>query len=180
MRLVAHVPGRVSGFRHGKYSGLGSALVCPLRMIAFRKRRFGLLNTGIYLILSGSSNRLILPGFLPNEFLWLDMARPSLSTPKKKGGQRWEVYISPNCCFIIHYGGWPGWAGQQCGLVERVSFLFPSNLWRFSSNRRHEETSWQLRHVTWTLWWRFARPSTFTLFITTFRHVLQTRHWHKC
>lgn len=62
-------PGSDSGLDDGKYSGLGSALVCPLRMIAFRKRRFALLNTGIYLILSGSSDRLMLPGFLPNEFL---------------------------------------------------------------------------------------------------------------
>lgn len=36
-RLVAGVPGSVPSFRHGKYSGLGSALMCPLRMIAFRK-----------------------------------------------------------------------------------------------------------------------------------------------
>lgn len=41
----------------------------PLRMIAFKERRFGLLNTGIYLILSGSSDRLMLPGSPPNEFL---------------------------------------------------------------------------------------------------------------
>lgn len=36
-RLGAGVPGSVPSFRHGKYSGLGSALMCPLRMIAFRK-----------------------------------------------------------------------------------------------------------------------------------------------
>lgn len=69
-------PGSDCGLDDSKYSGLGSALVCPLRMIAFRKRRFGLLNTGIYLILSGSSDRLMLPGFLPNEFLGLDAAQP--------------------------------------------------------------------------------------------------------
>lgn len=36
-RLGAAVLSSVSSFRPGKYSGLGSALMCPLRMIAFRK-----------------------------------------------------------------------------------------------------------------------------------------------
>lgn len=78
------------------YSGLRSALMCPLRMIALKERRFGLLNTGIYLILSGSSDRLMLPGSRPNEFLWLDMAQPSLSAPIRRnssrdGGVGWGV-----------------------------------------------------------------------------------------
>lgn len=91
-------PGSDSGLDDSKYSGLGSALVCPLRMIAFRKRRFGLLNTGIYLILSGSSDHLMLPGFLPNEFLWLDAAQPSWSAPVK-WKNRWGVAWMYRCCW---------------------------------------------------------------------------------
>lgn len=75
----------------------------PVKNDCVQERRFGLLNTGIYLIFSGSSDRLMLPGFFlppsPNEFLWLDMAQPRLSTPIKK---KWEteVYISQNCVVL--------------------------------------------------------------------------------
>lgn len=44
----------------------------PVKNDCVQERRFGLLNTGIYLIFSGSSDRLMLPAFPPNEFLWLD------------------------------------------------------------------------------------------------------------
>lgn len=38
----------------------------------------------------------MLPGFSPNEFLWLDMAQPSLSIPIKRNGSG-GVYINPYC-----------------------------------------------------------------------------------
>lgn len=95
----------------------------PVKNDCVQERRFGLLNTGIYLILSGSSDRLMLPAWLSppllNEFLWLDMARPSPST---EGKAKSDVYISPKL-LLCHIWLWR-WVGKnQCGLVVCRLFL---------------------------------------------------------
>ena len=106
-----------------------SSTHAPVKNDCVQERRFGLLNTGIYLILSASSDRLMPPGFLPNEFLWLDKAQLRLyklwlHRDRAYRGAAWGAAEHNRYCVIFYYyQEWWEWKSKQYGAVALLMVL---------------------------------------------------------